>query len=78
MYYKVTCLVTMSDFCDSMDHSPQGFCLWDFLGKNTGVGCYFLLQEITDTELKPASPALAGGFFTTKPPVKPSYDKTLD
>ena len=20
------------------------FCLWNFLGKNTGVGCHFLLQ----------------------------------
>ena len=25
-------------------------CLWDFLGKNTEVGCYFLLQEIFLTQ----------------------------
>ena len=22
-------------------------CRWDFLGKNTGVGCHFLLQDVT-------------------------------
>ena len=25
-------------------------CSWDFLGKNTGVGCHFLLQEIFPTQ----------------------------
>jgi len=44
----------------------------DFPGKNTGVGCHFLLQEIFLTQgIKPASPRLAGGFFTTEPPRKP-------
>ena len=23
----------------------EGSCVWDFLGKSTGVGCHFLLQE---------------------------------
>jgi len=43
-------------------------CPWDFPGKNTGVGCYFLLQGIflTHGSNPPlASPALPGGFFTT-------------
>ena len=32
--------------CDSMDCSPPGSsCLWDFPGKDTGVGCHFLVQE---------------------------------
>ena len=39
-----------------------------FPGKNTGVGCYFLLQrDLPNPEIAPpslASPALAGGFFT--------------
>ena len=26
------------------------FCPWDFLGKSTGVGCYFLLQGIFPTQ----------------------------
>ena len=30
--------------CDPRDCSLPGSCLWDFLGKNTGVGCHFLLQ----------------------------------
>ena len=40
----------MSDFCNPMDCSPPGFCLWDFSDKNTGVGCHFLLQEILPTQ----------------------------
>ena len=35
---------------------------WAFPGKNTGVGCHFLLSGI--------KPALAGRFFTTVPPGK--------
>ena len=30
--------------CNPMDYSPPGLlCPWDFPGKNTGVGCHFLL-----------------------------------
>ena len=37
----------------------------DSPGKNTEVGCHALLQGIfSDPEIEPASPALAGGFFT--------------
>ena len=33
--------------CDPMDSSPPVFsCPWDSLGKNTGVGCHFLLQYV--------------------------------
>ena len=33
--------------CDPMDLQPKKLlCPWDFPGKNTGVGCHFLLQEI--------------------------------
>ena len=59
---------------------PQGLqparllCPSDFPGKNTGVGCHFLLHGICPTqELNlglPASPALAGRFFTTVTPGK--------
>ena len=41
---------------------------WNFPGKNTGVGCHFLLQGIFLTQgsnLSLVSLALAGGFFTT-------------
>ena len=34
-------------FCDPMDCSPPRLlCPWSFPGKNTGVGCHFLLQRI--------------------------------
>ena len=42
-------------------------CPWDSPGKNTGVGCHFLLQGSFPTQgsnLHLMSPALAGGFFT--------------
>ena len=40
--------------CDSTDCS---FCPWDFTGKNTGVGCHFLLQGIFPTQgLNPSLP----------------------
>ena len=46
-------------------------CPWDFPGKNTGVGCHFLLQGyLSNPGIKPRSSALAGGFFTTEPPEK--------
>ena len=46
-------------------------CPGDSPGKNTGVGCHFLLQGIFLTqELNPTSSALAGGYFTTAPPGK--------
>ena len=37
--------------CDPMDCSPpRVLCRWDFLGKNTGVGCHALLQGIFPTQ----------------------------
>ena len=49
--------------------APQLLCPWDFPGKNTGVGCHFLLQGISPTQgLNPCLPTLAGRFFTTDPP----------
>ena len=30
--------------CDPIDSSPPAPRSWDFPGKNTGVGCHFLLQ----------------------------------
>ena len=44
--------------CDPKDCSLLGFLhQWDFPGKNTGVGCHFLLQEIFLTQgLNPGLP----------------------
>ena len=42
-----------------MDCSLPDSCPWNFLGKNTGVGCHFLLQDIASRSLKYKSlPAL--------------------
>ena len=50
----------------------------EFPGKNTRVGCHFLLQEIFLTQgLKLhlfKSPTLAGGFFTTSTTWKPEQE----
>ena len=43
-------MLSHSVMSDSLQHHelwPTKFlCPWDFLGKNTGVGCHFLLQGI--------------------------------
>ena len=42
------------------------------------MGSYFLLQGfLSDPGIKPVSPALAGGFFTTEPPGKPEEEVNL-
>ena len=39
-------------------------CLRDFPGKNTGLGCHFLLQgNLLDPGIEPVSPAFVGRFF---------------
>ena len=45
----------------------QALCPWDSPGKDTGVGCRFLLWDVPDPGIEPASLAslaLAGVFFT--------------
>jgi len=58
-----------------MDCSLPDFCPWDFPGKNTRVGCHFLLPgDIPNPGIKPLSSvslASAGTFFNTEPPGKP-------
>ena len=56
-----TCLT----LCNPMDCSPTGSSLHgDSPGKNTGVGCHALIQEIFPTQrLNPGFPH-CGGFFT--------------
>ena len=40
-------LLFLSDFCDPCGLQPTRFlCPWDYPGKNTGVGCHFLLLGI--------------------------------
>jgi len=47
--------------CDPRDSSPPG-CPWDSPGKNTGVGCHFLLQCVkvkSQSEVAQSSPTLS-------------------
>ena len=64
----------MSDPCDPMDLNPPGSCPWDSPGKNTGMGCHFLLQGILPT-LGPNAQLLHWqvDFSPTEPPGKPEY-----
>ena len=63
--------------------SARLLCPWDFSGKNTGVGCHFLLQGIIPTQGSNLhfqhcrqSPEMqicnADRFFTSEPPGKPA------
>ena len=61
------CLVARScpTLCNPMDWSPPGFSVHgDSPGKNTGVGCHFLLQEIFPTQgLNPGLPHCRQMFY---------------
>ena len=51
--WSCCCLVTRSCLALLQPHGLQStrlLCLWDFPGKNTGVGCHFLLQGIFLTQ----------------------------
>ena len=49
--------------CDPIDGSPPGSpCPWDSPGRNTGVGCYFLLQRMkvrSESEVAQSCPTLS-------------------
>ena len=47
--WKVLVAQSCPTLCDPMDSSPPG-CPWSSPGKNTGVGCHFLLQGIFVTQ----------------------------
>ena len=53
--------------------NPPGFlCPWNFPGKNTRVGCHFLLQgDFPDPGIEPGSSALQVDSLLRKPPGKP-------
>ena len=56
-------------------------CLWDVQGKNTGMGCHFLLQgNLPNPGIEPAYPASLADFFPAEPAGKPVFllngDKT--
>ena len=70
----------MLTVCDPVDWSPfRPLCPWDSPGKNTAVGCHFLLQGIFPTqELNPhllRLPHWQAGSSPLVPPGKPVLDQ---
>ena len=52
LYYYIHMCVLRSTLCDPMECSPPGSSIREFIpGKNTGVGCHFLLQGIFLTQV---------------------------
>ena len=70
------CLVTQSHLtlCDPMVRCSSSI-LWDFPGKNTGVGFSFPFRGSSwpRGQSHVFCIALAGGFFGTEPPEKPTF-----
>ena len=72
---------SFTQLCLTLCH-PNGLepsrllCQWNFPGRNTGVGCHFLLQgssQHRDQSVSPMSLVLAGRFSTIEPPGKPLW-----
>jgi len=56
--------------CDPIDGSPLGSCPWDSPGKNTGVGCHFLLQCMrvkSESEVVQSCPTLSDPMDCSPP-----------
>ena len=78
-YFTLSCcLVTKFclTLCDPMDCSPPSFSVHGISQARTleWVDVSFF-RALPDSGIKPMSPALAGGFFTAKPPGKPKKYK---
>ena len=62
-YYAAKSLQSFPTLCDPIDGSPPGLPRpWDSSGKNTGVGCHFLLQcmKVTsESEVAQSCPTLS-------------------
>ena len=55
--FRALCAQSCPTHCDLWTIARQAKNPWDFSGKNTGVGCHVLLQEIFPTQgLNPALP----------------------
>ena len=51
---------------------------WDFPGKNTGVGCHFLLQgNLPHLGIEPVSPTLQADSLPSEPPGKTLFNVLL-
>ena len=70
-------LVTQSclTLCDPMDRSPPGSSVHEIFQASIleWVATSFP-GDLPDPGMEPVSPVLAGGFFTTQPPGKPTKE----
>ena len=72
----VSCLVVSSSLRPCGLEPTRLLCPWNSPGKNTEVGCHFLLQGVFRTQgsnpgLKPRSPTLQADCLLAEPPGKP-------
>ena len=63
-----------AQLCLILCNPSRLLCPWDSPGKNTALGCHFLLQGSSHLRDQTCVSSLAGGFFTTEPPGKPRVD----
>ena len=78
--YSALCLVKSNSLPSCELQSTRLLCSWDFPGKNTGVGCHFLLQGIFLTQILNFSlvaPAYQVGSLSHKPSEKPQVPKPM-
>ena len=76
---KVLVAQSCQTLCDLRDYSPiRLISPWNSIGKNTGVGCHFLLQEgLPDPGIETGSPELQADSLSSEPPEKPIKDPIL-
>ena len=71
LYIRVLCAQSCLTLFDPMDCSPARLlCPWDCLGKNTGVGCHFLLQCMkvkSEIEVAQSCPTLSNPMNCSPP-----------
>ena len=72
-YVSVTAAKSLQScptLCDPIDGSPPGSRPWDSPGKNTGVGCHFLLQCMkvkSESEVTQSCPTLSDPMDCSPP-----------
>ena len=68
----VSCSVVSDSLLPRRLYATGLLCPWDFPGKDTGMGCHFLLQgKLLDLGIEPRSPALQADALPSEPPGKP-------
>ena len=76
LYFFGVCCITLSILIyipTLVWFSPARLlCTWDSPGKNTGVGCHFLLGDLPNPGIKPRSPALQAESLPTELQRKPT------